>query len=63
MAIEDRIETVKALLKKLSNYNRIVVENNFEPSTITDIKKNAKSLCDDIKTEVKEIKDEINNWE
>ena len=62
MAIEDRIIQVKHLLYRVSNYNRLVASDSFEPGTIDDMKGNAKSLCDQAKAEIDNIKSEINQW-
>lgn len=62
MAIEDNIAQVRSKLDMISQYNNMILNNNFEPDTITDMKGNAKNICDGIETEVAAIKVEINNW-
>ena len=62
MAIEDRIIQVKHLLDRVSNYNRLVTSDNFEPGTIADLKGNAKEICGQVKTEIDQIKSEIDEW-
>lgn len=62
MAMDDRIEIVRQLLERVRNYNRLIVNDNFEVSTIDDMKGNAKDICDAIKDEVDLIKTEIDGW-
>jgi len=62
MAIEDNIAQVRKRLDMISQYNNMVRNNNFEPDTITDMKGNAKDICDAAKSELDTIKDEIDNW-
>lgn len=62
MAIEDNIAQVRKRLDMISQYDYMVLNNSFEPDTITDMKGNAISVVDEIETEVAAIKVEINNW-
>jgi len=63
MAIESKIEGVKRLLERIREYKRIVEADSFEPATVDDIKGNAKDLCDTAKSEIDDIKAEIDSWE
>lgn len=60
--MQDRINTIKSLLDKIANYNRIIEADNFESDTVDDIRGNAKDIADEIKTEVDTIKVEIDLW-
>lgn len=62
MAIKDRVDGAKRLLDKVNLYNKLVTENSLEEDTIDDMKGNAKALCDDVKTEIGNIKSEIDQW-
>lgn len=62
MAIEDKIDGAKRLLDKVKVYNRLIIEDSLEPATIDDIKGNAKTLCDNVKVEIDNIKAEIGQW-
>ena len=63
MSVAERIALIRSLLDKLHSYQRMIDGNSFENSTVTDIKGNAKSLCDQIKSEADSIKAEINLWQ
>ena len=60
--MEDRIVHIKSLLDNIIRYNRMIIADNFEPDTVEDMKGNAKAICDEIKSEADNIKDEINLW-
>ncbi len=60
--MDDRIEQIKRLLERVSGYNRLIISDNFEGSTIDDMKGNAKDICDEAKDKIDEIKDEIDQW-
>jgi len=60
--IASRIDGAKRLLDKIGTYNKLVVSDNFEPTTIDDMKDNAKDICDAVKAEVDQIKAEIDQW-
>jgi len=63
MAIEGRLERIKQLLNKVRVFDELVSDDNLEPATIDDIKGKAKDLCDATKSELDNIKAEIDNWE
>ena len=60
--MQDKINTIKGMLDKIANYNRIIEADNFESDTVDDIRGNAKDIADEIKTEVDTIKVEIDLW-
>ena len=62
MTIQISIAKVRALLDRVAQYEHIVLDNNFEHDTITDMKGNARSICDEIRSDVNDIKNEINKW-
>lgn len=62
MGIDDRIEQTKRLLERVRGYNRLIVNDNFEAATISDMKGNAKDVCNQAKAELDEIKNEIDQW-
>lgn len=62
MAIDDSIEVIKQLLEKVRSYNRLISSDNFDPLTIEDMKGNAKDICNQAKTELDEMKSEIDQW-
>ena len=61
--IQDNIRNIKRLLEKLEAYDNLITGDNFEPATVTDMKENAKGVCNQIKAEVDQIKAEIGQWE
>lgn len=63
MSIEDRMAAVKRLLDKVASYDHLITTDNFEPDTIDDMKGNAKDICNVAKTEIDQIKAEIDQWE
>ena len=62
MAIDDRIEQVRRLLERVRSYHRLLLADNFAPSSISDMKSNAKAICDQAKAETDGIKGEIDQW-
>ena len=62
MAVEDRISQVLEQLERLRRYTRLVINDGFSDATLTELKTNAKTICDDIKAEVDQIKTDINGW-
>lgn len=62
MAIEDRIAAVKRLMDKVVSYDHLITADSFEPDTIDDMKGNAKDICNTVKTEIDQIKAEIDQW-
>lgn len=63
MAIDDRVEAIRQLLERIKTYNRLIVADNFEASTVDDMKGNAKDICDQAKAELDQIKAEIDQWQ
>ncbi len=63
MTIPENIDKVGVLLEKVRVFDRVVEDNDLEPNTVTDMKGNAKSFCDQAKTTINTIKSEINGWE
>ncbi len=63
MAISESVDKVGVLLEKVRIFNRVVEDNELEPDTVADMKGNAKNFCDQAKTEINNIKNEINAWE
>ncbi len=63
MSVAERIALIRSLLDKLHGYQRMIDGNSFENSTVTDIKGNAKDLCDQVKNEINSIKTEIDQWQ
>lgn len=62
MGIDDRIEQVRTLLERVRSYHRLLLADNFEAATVTDMKSNAKAICDEAKAELDELKAEIDQW-
>ncbi len=62
MTIEVRIERIRGLIDKIRRYNRLIVEDSLEPTTLDDMKGNVKDICDEIKTEADQIKAETDQW-
>lgn len=62
MVIDNRIEQVRSLLERIRSYNRLIVADSFESSTINDLKGNAKDICDQAKAQIDEVKSEIDQW-
>lgn len=62
MSIGDRIGVVRGLLDRIIAYDHMVASDSFTPDTITDMKGNAKDICDAVKSETDNIKIEIDQW-
>ena len=62
MTIENRVERVKVLLDRIKVYNRLVIQNSFKPETVDDMRDNAKEMCGEAKSEVDQIKTEVDQW-
>ncbi len=62
MAIDQRAREVSLLLDRINSYDRLILADNFEPNTVSDIKNNAKDICNQIKSEVDLIKGDIDGW-
>lgn len=60
--IETRLERLASLVGKIRVYDKLVTENSLEPTTVDDMKGNAKDLCNVIKAEADLIKTEIDRW-
>jgi len=62
MGINEEIEKIKTLLQRIHQYNTLIVFDNFESDTVSDMQGNAKNLCDVAKDCIDGIKAEIDNW-
>lgn len=62
MAVVDRLERIGRLVDRIRNYNRLVLEDSLEPTTLEDLKGNVEDLCDEIKVEADQIKTEVGHW-
>ena len=62
MAINEKIEEIKLLLYEVRKHSDLVIANSFEPDTVSDMKGNAKDICDEAKVDIDDIKTEINSW-
>lgn len=62
MTIEIRVERIRGLIDKIRRYNRLVVEDSLEPTTLEDMEGNVDTLCDEIKAEADQIKVEAGQW-
>jgi len=63
MAVEDRLGTVAQQLEGTRRYIRLIIGNTFSPDTLTELKANAKDLCDAARAELDLIKDDIDALE
>ncbi len=61
--IEIRLERIVNLVGKIRVYDKLVTEDSLEPTTIDDMKGNAKDLCGAAKAEFDQIKIEIDQWQ
>jgi len=62
MAVEDRIAVVQALLDGIKRYARLVQGNSFTEDTLSELKGNAKDVCNEAKSEIDSTKTDIDNW-
>ncbi len=61
--MQDIIREITDLLTRLTSYNRLIQDDNFEAATVEDIKGNADAICDEVKSRINDIKSLINQWE
>lgn len=61
--IGSKIEQIKTLLERLRQYDYLIAADNFEPSTVKDMKGNSKDICDQAKDLIDEVKDNLDQWE
>lgn len=59
MAVEDRLGKVHEQIEGIRRYARLIVSNSFTPDTLTELKGNAKDLCDSAKAELDLVKNDI----
>jgi len=62
MAIPERCDRVSALLIRLKRYDAIVRQNSFTKDALDEMKDNCKDVIKDAKSELNEIKSEVNSW-
>jgi len=62
MAVIDRAAIIRQKLEGLERYARLVISNTFTSETLTELKGNAKDLCDEVKDEADLVKLDIDEW-
>lgn len=62
MALSERCARVLALLDRVKRYDAIVRNDSFSPDALNELRNNAKTIIEEAKVEIDQIKAEVDNW-
>lgn len=63
MSIENSCNKIQESLARIRRYNTVVKNDNFSQEALGELKDNCKNICDEAKSELDTIKDEIDTWQ